>query len=101
MGYKKWLKRIALFTKSLKVKFLEKEILSMQNVSDMMLKCQGLQDAALRTSEEQPPIRDDRHFADNKEMVEIIQPIDDLIGEFEKSKTNIANIVVKYIKLHK
>ena len=69
-----------------------------------------LQDAASKggTSKEYPPIRvevlqhiNDRHFANNKELVTIIQPIADLIGELEKSKTNIAHIVVQFIKLHK
>ena len=69
-----------------------------------------MQDAASKggTSKEYPPIRvevlqhiNNCHFADNKELVKIIQPIADLIGELEKSKTNTANIVVQFIKLHK
>jgi len=42
----------------------------------------------------------DRRFADNSELVEIIKPLADLIGELEKVKTNLADIIIQFLKLH-
>ena len=62
-----------------------------------------LKDASVKagTMEEFPPIREDvlqyltdRHFADNSELLEIIKPLADLIGELEKAKTNLADITI-------
>lgn len=59
------------------------------------------------TVEEYPQIRrdvleciNDRHFVDNKEVVEVISPIADLIGQLEKARTTVADIVVEFVKLH-
>jgi len=42
----------------------------------------------------------DRHFADNSELVEIIKPLADLIDELEKAKTILADIIFQFLKLH-
>ena len=68
-----------------------------------------LKDAVTKsgTREEFPQIREeilqnvtDRHFVDNGELVEVLQPLGDLIGELEKSSTNLADIILQYLKLH-
>ena len=68
-----------------------------------------LKDAVTKsgTREEFPKIREevlqnvtDRHFVDNEELLEILQPLGDLIGELEKSATTLADIIVQFLKLH-
>jgi hypothetical protein len=42
----------------------------------------------------------DHHFVNNNKLVKIIKPIADLIGQLEKATTNIAKIMIEFIKLH-
>lgn len=57
------------------------------------------------TAEEYPKIKDeilvcinDRHFINNKEVIEIISPVADLICHLEKALTNICFIGVAIYK---
>ena len=57
-------------------------------------------------TEEYPSIPNDvlthfssHHFVKNSDLVDIIKPIADVIGELEKSTTNLADIVLQFLKL--
>jgi hypothetical protein len=42
----------------------------------------------------------DRHFDNNHDLVKIIKPIADLIGQLEKAVPNIPDIMIQFVILH-
>ena len=64
------------------------------------IKNQGTSDLYPKMKEQVIMSITERHFLDNKDLVKIMSPLADLIGNLEKASTTLADIYVQFIKLH-